>query len=191
MSSPHPFTCRSVTGAVGCGAASHGEVQQDHAVLERRASHTPLCFGGNSRPGEDTHINSHHTHACTVHSHSHYTHLTLTMHSLTPYSHTHLTLTRMHSHSHHTHTHLCTLTHTPHSPHTHMCTLTHSPPHAHSITNSHHYLVLNTVDPPCHLPLKVVCFRENWSEEVLHLLMETLKECYASVFQKRSDGRLL
>ena len=39
-------------------------------------------------------------------------------------------------------------------------------------------------------PPQVVCFRENWSEEVLHLLMETLKECYAVVFQQRSDGKL-
>ena len=125
------------------------------------------------------------------------THTTLT---LVLYTHTHTTLT---SHSHHALTHTI-LTHTPHT-NTHALTLTpyshshvythtltsHSPPHAHSITNSHHYLVLNTVDPPCPLLLKVVCFRENWSEEVLHLLMETLKECYASVFQKRSDGRLL
>ena len=127
MSSPYPFTCRPVTGAVGCGTASHGEVQQDHAVLERRASHAPLCSGGNSWPSEDTHINSHYTHMCIVHSHSHHTHhththaLTLTSHSHasthTPYSphthHTHLTLTHLHSH-------------TPHSPDTHMCTLTHT-----------------------------------------------------------------
>ena len=76
---------------------------------------------------------------------------------------------------------LITHTHHPHITHTHHphISLTHS-------STSHHTDILAPS-----LLLEVVCFRENWSEEVLHLLMETLKECYAVVFQKRSDGRLL
>ena len=110
-------------------------------------------------------VNAHHTHIKLT--------LVLTSHTLiTLTSHTLITLTS-HTHSSTSHHPHITLTHQPH------IILTCS-------STSHHIDILAPS-----LLLEVVCFRENWSEEVLHLLMETLKECYAVVFQKRSDGRLL